>query len=244
MSDDVHGLIGAYALDALTAEERAEFEAHLAVCEECRAEAASLGDVASALGAATAVTPPSSLRAAVLAQAAVTPQAVPGETASSAPALASLDAKRRPRRPVKWVLAAASVLVLAAIGVGVGTAYQSRQDSLAMERDVMMVTTAPDAHTMPLSLGTAHLVMSSSMDGVAVMGQDAPMPADGMEYQLWVMMDDGSAVAGPVFMPASDGEFMTVMHAPMDGVAGFMVTEEPVGGSSKMTGDMVAEVHV
>ena len=108
----------------------------------------------------------------------------------------------------------------------------------------MMVTSAPDAHTMALPLGTGHLVMSSSMGGVAVMGQDAPMPADGMEYQLWVMLEDGSKVAGPAFVPASDGEFMTVMHAPMDGVVGFAVTEEPAGGSDAPTGDMVAEVSI
>ena len=35
---DIHALSGAYAVDALDDDERAEFEKHLAVCPECRAE--------------------------------------------------------------------------------------------------------------------------------------------------------------------------------------------------------------
>jgi hypothetical protein len=34
------------------------------------------------------------------------------------------------------------------------------------------------------------------------------------------------------------------MAAPMDGVVGVAVTEEPMGGSDQMTGDMVAEVRL
>jgi hypothetical protein len=158
--------------------------------------------------------------------------------ASAAPAVAKRSAWPR------VLAAAASVLVLAGVGVvGVG-AYRTHQETLAMEHDVMMVTTAPDAHSMDLGLGTSHLVMSASMGAVAVMGNDAPMPADGMEYQVFLMMDDGSSMAGPTFMPGPDGSFTTVMAASMDGVVGVAVTEEPMGGSSEMTGDMVAEVQL
>ena len=38
MSDDIHALSGAYAVDALDDVERARFERHLANCEACRAE--------------------------------------------------------------------------------------------------------------------------------------------------------------------------------------------------------------
>ena len=65
----------------------------------------------------------------------------------------------------------------------------------------MMVASAPDAHAMDLALGQAHLVMSDKMGAVVAMGQDAPMPADGMEYQVWLMMDDGASMPGPMFMP-------------------------------------------
>ena len=38
MNADIHGLSGAYAVDALDDVERAEFERHLAQCPECQAE--------------------------------------------------------------------------------------------------------------------------------------------------------------------------------------------------------------
>jgi anti-sigma factor RsiW len=64
--DDLHGLSGAYAVDAVDDVERARFEAHMAHCSECRDEVASLRAAASGLTATTFAAPPPSLRAAVL----------------------------------------------------------------------------------------------------------------------------------------------------------------------------------
>ncbi|RWR20252.1 anti-sigma factor, partial [Agrococcus lahaulensis] len=66
MSDDrrsVDDLAAAYALDALTPEERARFEAEAS--PEARAEASALADTATLLGGDQAAPPPS-LRASVL----------------------------------------------------------------------------------------------------------------------------------------------------------------------------------
>lgn len=67
MSDDIHALSGAYAVDALDDAERARFERHLAGCSACQAEVDSLVAAASELSVLTEVAPPSSLRAKVLA---------------------------------------------------------------------------------------------------------------------------------------------------------------------------------
>ncbi|MGZ4600129.1 MAG: anti-sigma factor [Oryzihumus sp.] len=66
MNDDIHGLSGAYAVDAVEGEERVAFEKHLAVCSQCRDEVATLRAAAGELAGLTEVTPPPSLRAAVL----------------------------------------------------------------------------------------------------------------------------------------------------------------------------------
>ena len=42
MSVDLHQLIAPYALDALEADDRSRFEAHLALCEQCRVELVGL----------------------------------------------------------------------------------------------------------------------------------------------------------------------------------------------------------
>ena len=66
MNDDIHGLSGAYAVDAVDGEERVAFEEHLAVCSQCRDEVETLRAAAGELAGLTEVTPPPSLRAAVL----------------------------------------------------------------------------------------------------------------------------------------------------------------------------------
>ena len=62
MSADIHGLSGAYAVDALDSDERAAFEEHLAQCPECQAEVASLREAATQLATTTETQPPASLR--------------------------------------------------------------------------------------------------------------------------------------------------------------------------------------
>ena len=65
---DVHALSGAYALDALDDIERAGFERHLAICETCREEVASLQEAAAVLSEAYEMTPPAVLRERVMAE--------------------------------------------------------------------------------------------------------------------------------------------------------------------------------
>ena len=66
MNDDIHGLSGAYAVDAVDGDERARFEEHLAVCSQCRAEVESLRAATTHLAGMTDAAPPAHLRAAVL----------------------------------------------------------------------------------------------------------------------------------------------------------------------------------
>jgi anti-sigma-K factor RskA len=68
VSEDIHALSGAYAVDALDDVERARFERHLAGCTACQAEVESLVAAASELSVLTEATPPASLRAKVLAE--------------------------------------------------------------------------------------------------------------------------------------------------------------------------------
>lgn len=277
MSDNVHSLIGAYALDAVTAEERAEFEAHLPDCPDCAAEVSELMEAAGALGATAAAPAPESMRGAVLARVrqagvaaahidgvesgAVSPlgaagsprsgDGVAGELASVRSGLSGGRAARRGRFgawsvSVRFLATAAAVAVVgiaASVIAGAGASSPSNAD---LAREIMTVASAPDAHSMELDLGASHLVMSERMDALVVMGADAPMPADGMEYQLWLEMDDGSLVAGPTFAPDREGAVMAMMHGDgdMDHVTRIMVSEEPAGGSPAPTSAPLATVDL
>jgi anti-sigma-K factor RskA len=87
----MHLLSGAYAVDALDPAEREEFEAHLAQCPDCAAEVRGLLDTAARLGSAEAVTPPTRLKASVLAQIATTRQLSPAGGAISAISAGTTD---------------------------------------------------------------------------------------------------------------------------------------------------------
>src|SRR5690242_11984655 len=110
MTADVHTLSGAYALDALSEEEAAEFREHLRRCQACRDEVRELQDAAARMGAAEAVTPPPALRARVLAAAERTPQQPPVVTLASRRA-------RRARVSRRWRGGVADAAVLVAGGV-------------------------------------------------------------------------------------------------------------------------------
>jgi hypothetical protein len=77
MKREPHTLAGAYAMDAISEPDRARFEAHLARCEECTQEIASLREATARLATATALTPPSGLKERVMAAAAMTRQRPP-----------------------------------------------------------------------------------------------------------------------------------------------------------------------
>ena len=66
MDDQLHDLIGAYAIDALDPDERATFEQHLTDCADCRQELAALSETLAQLSDDYAVEPPPALRDAVL----------------------------------------------------------------------------------------------------------------------------------------------------------------------------------
>jgi len=247
VSSNPHALTGAYLLDALDDAERAEFEAHLAACEDCRAEVSSLEEAVVRMAMADAVTPPPAMREAVMASIARTPQAPPGaaEPGRLPDGVTRLSGRRRRRASWPTVAAVAAALVVAVAG-GTTLANDRRHvlEVEAMQATVMRIMSAPDAVSHDVDLGAAHAVMSAEMGAVALMGQDVPMPAgQGVVYQVWMMHDDGTSAPGPTFMP-EHGDVTTVVKGDLSDVHGLMVTIEPSGGSSTPSGAAVTTIEL
>ncbi len=258
MTTNPHALTGAYVLDALEPAERGAFETHLAACEDCRAEVASLERAVVRLVLADAVVPPPELQAAVRARVARTPQVPPLRTApdlrGARPEPAPGDdraaatpppARRRLTRRWPAVAAVAATLVL---GVAVGTTVledrRHVQQVEAAQAAVMRIMSAPDAVSHDVDLGAAHVVMSAEMSAAALMGKDVPMPVgEHMVYQVWMVHDDGSCEPGPTFMP-EHGEVTAIVEGDLGEARELMVTEEPEGGSAAPTGAPVATVEL
>ena len=229
-----HELVGAYALDALGDDERAEFERHLATCEACQAELASYANVLDALaddGEAGDV--PAGLADRIAAELAVTAQddAVVGSDAvassvatAPAPSVDNVVPLRRRRASRLIGLAAACVAVLA-IAASVFVSLNKPSDS---ER----IRAASDVVEVSIGISDVKIFASASEGGVAVEG-DMPEPAAGKEYQLWVVPADGSApIPGPTM---GGGETDAAWLTDLEGAGAIAVSLEPEGGSTTPT---------
>ncbi len=234
MTVDLHHLIAPYALDALEPDERSRFEAHLALCEQCRAELDGFQATAAHLGVAEATTPPPALRERLLAMASTTTQEHPVVTA--------LSQRTRARRMAPRLALAAAVAV-AVVGIGGFVAERQRAEDLSADQArIAALMTAPDS-TMTVDTasggGTVRVIASESRNAAMVIGTSLPDLGDDRTYQVWHMQDG---------KPTSVG---LIGHGPgmlyVDGIKGaeaYAVSVEPDGGSPKPTTDPIAATPV
>jgi len=232
MSNDIHLLSGAYAVDALDDLERARFEAHLDICHDCRVEVAGLREAASTLTDATTAIPPAELRERVLAGiATVRPLPPLAPTGPRAPGRAS-------RRRWFPVLAVAAALALIA---GLGAVWQPWQDEpervlTAAER----VIGAPDAESVSLEVsGADATVYRSKSRGQAVLVATGMPPApDDKVYELWLRDESGHLEPAGLMPEGSDHTVLLKGNAADS--TGVGITIEPVGGSKVPTSSPIA----
>jgi len=193
--NDVHTLVGAYAVDAVDDVERAAFERHLLDCQTCRLELASLREAAVLLAAVEQVEPPVRLREQVLAGIGsirpLPPRVVPEEEVEVAP-------ERRRFRPVALVAAAAAVI---ALGVGTPVAWEQLTDDTSQAPTVSagdQVLAADDAeeYTQSVNGTEVTVVRSRSLNRAVLLAPDMPAPPAGKVYELWLDQGDGMVPAG------------------------------------------------
>jgi anti-sigma factor RsiW len=254
MSADIHGLVGAYAVDAIDEQERSAFELHLAECPECQAEVASLQEAALHLSLMTETAPPSSMRDSVLAGI-KTVRPLPPLEAQSRGAVASgpvggssstADAPHpadsnvvhlRPRRRVTaWLASAAAAAVLL-----VGGLAWSPWDNGAGGRGGVSATEqvleAKDAQRFDKTIGGAKatIVRSASLGKAVIIADHMPAAPAGRDFQLWLDQPNRGMVSAGV-MPHGAADTVTIL---LEGDAatatGAGITEEPAGGSTAPT---------
>jgi anti-sigma-K factor RskA len=211
----------AFALGALGDEDRAEFEAHLLVCDECDDDVRSFTRVTDALAfAVPPVDPDVAIRQRAL-------EAVRGGSSTRAAILGP------------WLLAAASLLM--AIGAG-AYAFALRQ-SAAEARSVVIVLTAEDLIRVDLAgqpmapRAAARAFWSQSRGLIFTASSLPPLPA-GRTYELWIISEEMPISAG-LLRPTRDGAVQATFTT-VPGVAraaAFAVTLEPDGGVPAPTGD-------
>lgn len=230
MSEDIHALSGAYAVDALDEIERAEFEKHLAVCSTCRAEVGELQEAAAMIAETVEVAPPTALRARVLDQI---------STVRPLPPVISLRTRRR-----RW-FTGMLVAAVAVIATSVGITQPWVDDAPAELSAVDRVLSASDVRSVSTDLpagGTVTLYVSEELDQVAMVADDLPPLPENRVYEVWLANSEGSMEpAGLVPQGLSDGSM--VLEGSADGATGAGITIEPAGGSPEPTSDPVALVN-
>ncbi|WIX74942.1 anti-sigma factor [Amycolatopsis carbonis] len=235
-SPEMHTLTGAYALDALSDTERAQFRRHLEQCEACAQEVRELRATAGRLGAAMAEEPPASLKQRVLAEMRSTPQLPP---------LTGPEPGERSRGRRRWPLilaTAAAVVGLALAGVfgGLAATTQGRLDAAQSQLDqarvryqpVAEILSAPDAqavHGTAPGGGGGTVVVSKRLDRMMFMESDLPPYPAGHVYQAW-LMGPNLAPRPAGLLPGGPAGSLVVA----DGLAGadqFAISVEQAGGS-------------
>jgi anti-sigma-K factor RskA len=223
---DIHALSGAYAVDALDDVERAGFERHLAGCETCQAEVASLREATAAMGDDVVLPPPPELRAAVL-EGITRVRPLPPD----APRRHALDTPSTSRR---WLPALVAAVVLALVGVG-AVVWHPWQDSSQDLTATELVLADPDAQRVSQELpggGTATVVRSAKEHRAVVVTEDMPAAPAGKVYQLWLQTPEEDMVSAGL-MPA--GEDTALLEGNSDDAIGVGISLEPEGGSPQPT---------
>ncbi len=229
---DPHTLAGAYALDALSAADRARFERHLGACPSCTQETGGLREAAARLAASTAARAPDALRNRVLAAAARTRQ--------HPPAVAQPGSAWPGRR---WGMAIACGVLAVALAFG-GIAYRAQhqlsQDQ-ARARAIAAVLNAPDATMMTADArprGTATVVMSHQARALVLTTARLPRLPSSERYELWLVGGAGPRPAGMLPAPHA-GMTAPVIVSGLRAGDKVALTVEPAGGAAKPTPPMI-----
>lgn len=221
MSTDLHTLSGAFVLNAVSAEEAAEFRRHLEECAACREEVRELRAAAAQMGASEAIAPPVYLRALILDAADKLPQLPPKVT--------PIERARSTRwgQRVLGVAAALAVVIGGILGVS-----ELMDEGNQLPAAVSQVFEASDVRTAAIGTdhGTIRVAASPSRNEMALDTRDLATLDDDSVYQLWSVVD-GAATSAGVLEDTADGIAMPMPGADAD----VAITVEPAGGSAQPT---------
>jgi anti-sigma-K factor RskA len=225
----------AYALGALSEQERREVEDYLGEHPELHTEVDDLRSVANLLALSPQEYEPSpELRRNIV-----------NRISSSHEATLAVAPSTRQAGLRKLFgpggLAAAAVLALVTVGMFAWNAAlqeenQTLQGELQGQQTHALKGTGPaqEVHGEVVRLGDERAVL---------VAEDCPSPPEGETYQAWIMREDVPKPAG-VFEPNNTGVAATPLDGSIEGADAVAVTLEPSGGSSSPTSDPLLTANI
>ncbi len=227
MSENLHTLAAAYALDGLTDVERRRFETHLTDCDVCPDEVRGMRETVTRLATAAAQDPPEALRERVLTQIARTRQVPPRVSR-----LGSVRARR-----IGWILSAACLVLAVVLGVTTVRTQHTKERVDALNRDIAAVMAAPDARTITAPVrpgGSGTVVASRSLGKAVVVMSGLPRLSSAKTYELWFMGPRPPRPVGTMRPPAK-GNPAPVLATGLGDATQIGITIEPAAGSQRPT---------
>jgi len=228
MTANLHTLVGAYALDALTTDDQQEFEQHLPTCTNCGSDLVELRATAARLSDTTWQSPPAEMKARLM-------DAV-ANTAQERPRVATMAGRER-RRFLPALLAAAAVLAVL-VSLGAFLVERDRLSEAQREQAAMVaVLSAPDVEQQVARLengATVRMLMSPSLDEAVVTMMDLPALTNDQSYQMWRMQPGGPDPEAVISAEQSSDSVARVIDD-LDDTQAIAVTVEPAGGSDQPT---------
>jgi anti-sigma-K factor RskA len=253
----LHTLVGPYVLDAVTGQERADFERHVLTCEQCRDDVRGLREAAAQLAAAAAVPPRPELQEETVRAAArirQLPPVVEGEPSprrarwlgSGVPQLTSRRAAGARPWLARLAVVAAAALAVTAIVLGVHLSVVQSRMSAMERRDsaIAAILGAHDATTLTAQVrtgGMATLVMSHRARALVFTATGLRKLPASKVYELWLMSPAGTTAAGmlPPDHHGMSGPVVVTRLAPGDKLG---LTIEPSAGTGRPTSAPVVMV--
>ena len=242
-------------MDAVSAPDRERFERHLAGCEDCAQEIASLREATAMLGAAAAEPVPAGLKERIMAAAAVTRQRPPADETEPVPLAHGTWVRagiwfRSLAWPGRLILATAGAAAAAVLAVAVvfGVANSGMQEQIdqaqASSQQIAVVLTAQDARMTTGTVaggGTATIVMSHSRRALVFTAQGLHALPGSRGYELWLIGPAGTRSAGmlPAGRHGMTGPVVASGLRPGDHLA---LTAEPAVGSAHPDTPMMLDV--
>lgn len=234
--DEIGELLGAYALNAVDAEERSAIEAHLEECPRCRAEVHDHREVAALLGN-TGGDAPEGLwdRIASALEEAPPPMRLPLAVPSPVVPIAG---RRRTGRAVTAALGAAAAVVIAVLGVEVARQEDELDRLNAALQDDAMLSAVNLALLDPAAVESRLTSADGTLSASAVLLPDGTgyLMVDGLPaldpartYQLWGQTGSGLISLGVL---GADPPKVLAFQAGGE-VAALAITEEVAGGVSE-----------
>jgi anti-sigma-K factor RskA len=225
----------AYALGALSEEERWEIEDYLGTHPELRAEVDDLRSVANLLAFAPQEYEPSpKLRRDLLNRISSSPDA-------------TLAADSSPRRAGLWRLfgpgglAAAAVLALVTVGMFVwNAALQEENQTLQGELQGQQTYALEGTGA---AQGVQGEVVRLGDERAVLVAEDLPSPPEGETYETWILRGDVPEPAG-LFEPSDAGVAAAPIEGSIEDADAVAVTVEPSGGSPSPTSDPLLTANI